>query len=108
MPGQGNDGLSLADDGTAIATGIVLENNQGCRVDASCYLQLKIKDKQARVIYHPGESEVKINESAYRQGATTKKGAHVKVYGRYRKSGNLIIIETYSSEAFFIHVFQNR
>ena len=104
---QEGDSLSVAGDGTATAIGIVLENNHGCRLDGACYLRLRISGKQARVIYHPGEGEAKINRLALRQGEIVQKGARVKAYGRYRKSGDLAIIETYSSDAFYIHVLPN-
>ncbi|HEU5414066.1 MAG TPA: hypothetical protein VFW31_09930, partial [Candidatus Angelobacter sp.] len=94
-------------DGTATVTGIVLENNQGCRVDASCYLRLRVGSDEIRVIYHPGEGEGHVNKAAYQQGVSVAKGAHVEVYGRYSKRADVAMIETFSSDKFYIPVLAN-
>jgi len=101
------DELKRDSDGTATATGIVIENYLGCQVDAICYLQIRVGNKEVRVIYHPGEGENHINKTAYEQGAKAKKGTHIRAYGQYRKKGSLDIIETFSSNTFYIRILPN-
>jgi hypothetical protein len=99
------DKLNIASDGTAKATGVVLENNLGCKVDAECYLQLKIGDREIQVMYHPAEGPEPIkNRSAGDQGFSAKKGDRVAVHGNYRKAGTFERIETYSDEKFYIRI----
>jgi hypothetical protein len=98
------DELKVGSDGTATVAGIVLENNHGCEVDASCYLQLRIGNKDIRVVYHPGAAERVVNTVAVKEGYTVKHGDHIKAYGRYRKQENKDIIETYTSGASYIRV----
>ncbi len=95
--------LMIAADGTATATGIVLENNHGCEIDAICYLRLKVGDHEVRVVYDPGKSGVRDkNKTASEQGFAVKKGSHVAIYGKYTKQSNTI--EIYSSETFYVRV----
>jgi len=96
--------FKINNDGTALVTGTVLENNQGCRVDTACYLSVKAGSKTVRVVYHPGEGEAQVNKSAYQAGSSVGKGARVTAYGRNRKRGDIDIIETFSSDEFYIHV----
>jgi hypothetical protein len=98
------DELKVGSDGTATVTGIVLENNHGCEVDASCYLQLRVGSKNVRVVYHPGAAERVANTVAVKEGYAVKQGDHVKAYGRYRKQQNKESIETYTSGASYIHI----
>lgn len=100
----GGDELKVNNDGTARVTGTVLENNQGCRVDAACYLLVKAGSKTVRVVYHPGDVEGQVNKSAYRAGSSVGKGDRVTAYGRYRKRGDSDIIETFSSDEFYIRL----
>ena len=99
--------LKRDSDGTATATGIVIENYRGCQVDAICYLQLRVGNKEVRVIYHPGEGENHINKTAYEQGAKAKKSAHIRAYGQYRRRGSIDIIETFGSDTFYIRILPN-
>lgn len=103
-----SDQLRVNPDGTANATGIVLENNYGCAHDAECYLKVRAGDKEIRVIYNPGESEDRVNnDSASDAASKVKKDAHVEVYGKYRKQGTLDVMEIYSSENFYIHILKD-
>jgi hypothetical protein len=98
--------LDVASDGTAKATGLVLENNLGCEVDLECYPRVKIADREIRVTYSPAEGPEQLikNWSAGDQGFSAKKGERVTVYGKYRKAGTLDMIEIYSNEKFYIHI----
>jgi hypothetical protein len=99
------DKLDVASDGTAKATGLVLENIHSCVVDAECALRLKVGDNEILVIYNPGESsEPYRNGAADQQGFSVKKGSRVAVYGKYRKAGTFESIETYSDEKFYIRI----
>lgn len=101
------DQLELGSDGTATATGTVIENYLGCRIDVACYLRLRVGKKEVRIIYHPGESEGHLNKNAYEQGAKANKGGRVTAYGQYRKRGTIEAIETFSSDAFYIRILSN-
>jgi len=100
-----SDHLKVNSDGTASATGTVLENNNGCARDVACNLQVQVGDSEIRVIYHPGEGEKRVNNTeAWERASKVKKGAHVEVYGKHEKQGALDVIEIYSSDKFYIHV----
>ena len=100
-----SDQLIVNSDGTATVTGIVLENNHGCEVDAACYLRLQVKDKEVWVIYHPGEGEYRIaNKEMLNRASRVKQGAHVEAYGKHNKRGTLDAIEIYSSDTYYVHV----
>src|SRR5215831_6281301 len=89
-----SDHLKVNSDGTANVTGIVLENNHGCEVDAACYLRLQVEDKEVWVIYHPGEGEYRIaNKEMLSRAAKVKQGAHVQAYGKHNKRDTLDTIE---------------
>ncbi len=100
-----SDEIKVNSDGTAKATGIVVENNHGCEVDASCYLRLGVSDREIRVLYSIGEASSHGDNQAYHQGWAVRRDAHVEVYGRYDKDSTTI--ETYSSNTFYIHVLSN-
>jgi len=104
-PPVATDEFKVNSDGTASATGTVLENNNGCARDVACYLQVQVGDSEIRVIYHPGEGEKRVNNTeAWERASKVKKGAHVEVYGKHEKQGALDVIEIYSSDKFYIHV----
>ena len=98
------DQLKANSDGTAIVTGIVLENNYGCARDLLCYLQLRVGNTEVRVVYVGAEGEVTPHRRNTDQEGKIKKGDHVEAYGRLQDKNQ---IEVYSSETFYVYVLNN-
>ena len=107
-PGQREDrsrqgtSLEIAANRSAIVVGVVDENYQGCTVDLTCYLRLRLDRSEVRVVYGRGDGAKCTNEKAARQGFEVKKGQRVKAYGQYAKLGKLHIVSTCPSEGFYI------
>ena len=82
--------------------GVVRANNQGCEIDADCFIVLKEPktDKEIRVIYQPGwtvcaERDVLPNSNPY----TIQVGDEVEVYGKVTSENFISICE---SAAYYI------
>ena len=44
-------------NGTATASGAVIENSHACEIDARCYLRLRVGDRERTVVYGPAEGD---------------------------------------------------
>lgn len=82
--------------------GVVKANNQGCEIDADCFIVLKEPetDKEIRVIYQPGwtvcaDRDVLPNSNPY----TIQVGDEVEVYGKVTSENFISICE---SSAYYI------
>jgi hypothetical protein len=98
------DQLKANSGGTAIVTGIVLENNHGCARDLRCYLELRVGNTEVGVVYTGAEGETIPHRRNTDQELKIKKGDHVEAYGRLQDKNQ---IEVYSSETFYVHVLNN-
>jgi hypothetical protein len=90
---------------TTTISGLLLANKTDCMepgTDPRCFLRLSVGAKEVYVIYNTGENSFCTNEGAATIGKTIREGAAVKVYGFYRKDGNLDTILTCPTQNYFI------
>lgn len=99
-----SDQLKTNSDGTAVVTGFVLENNNGCALDGLCFLQLRAADTEVAVVYVGAEGETTPYRRNTDQEEKIKQGEQVEAYGRLRGKHS---IEVYSSETFYVHVLSD-
>jgi hypothetical protein len=103
-PDERDTSLNIGKDGTATVVGHVVENIKQCSVDLTCYLKVKVHDKEVHIVYVPDDGQQCVNEQASRQGFATKKGDLIKAHGQYRKQDQVHIVSTCSSKAFYIKI----
>lgn len=97
--------LHVSADNTTTVSGVVVANKNDCMepgADPRCFLRLGIGGKDVYVIYNTGDNSFCTNEGAAAIGKTIREGAAVKVYGFYRKDGNLNTILTCPTQNYFI------
>jgi hypothetical protein len=94
--------LSIGKDDTATVKGPILDNIKQCTVDLDCYLKMRFQDQDVHVVYVTNEGQRCINEQAAKQGFAIKKGQRVEAHGQYRKEGDLHLLSTCPSNAFYI------
>lgn len=78
--------------------GIVIKNEKGCIVDASCYLLVNLDGEKIRVTYNNGEWPPCSNNAAVEQGFTIKENDRVKVFGKFTQGQ----INTCNSKNYYI------
>lgn len=90
--------LRVAADNTTTVSGTVLTNNNGCLVPGGgtkCFLKLLVGTKEVYIIYNTNDNNAFCpNEGAAITGKSVREGANVKVYGYYRKDGDLDTVLT--------------
>lgn len=96
--------LKANSDGTAIVTGMVLENSHSCERDGVCYLRLRVDNTEVGVVYVGAEGEKTPHVRNTDQDWKIEKGDHVDAYGRSQGKNQ---IEVYSSETFYIRVLND-
>jgi hypothetical protein len=97
--------LRVSPDSTATISGTVLENKKDCFAQSpgsKCFLKLRVSEKDVYVVYNTNDSAFCANENTAASGKNVRDGATVKVYGFYRKDGDLDTILTCPSAKYFI------
>ncbi len=96
------DSVEIADDGVALVSGRVIENNRGCRTDGFCYLRLELRGREVRVVYGQGNARRCLNRDAAKQGEAVEPGQVVTVRGVAQELPGRLFVSTCGSKEFFI------
>lgn len=97
--------LHVSADNTTTISGVVLANQSNCfeqGADSKCFLKLRVGTKEVYVIYNTSDNAFCVNEGAAGTGKTIRAGQSVKVYGFYRKDGELDTILTCPTAKYYI------
>ncbi|MGB6337065.1 MAG: hypothetical protein WBG49_15185 [Thermoanaerobaculia bacterium] len=102
-----NTSLVVAEDGSAIITGAVLENDRGCVRDLQCFLRLKVEAEEAWVIYNEGEGPPCFNTTVAKLAFDIEVGQTVEARGSYRRDGKRHVLSTCPSTDYSLRVIDS-
>lgn len=94
--------LEVADDGTAVATGVVEENRRDCEVDGLCVLVLAVGELRLKVVYVEGEADPCPNRVAGDAGYAAEPGDRLQVHGAYRPTPGGGVVSTCPDSSYYI------
>ena len=99
-PSQNSESSNLTVGSNIAVTGVVIENNTSCIIDAHCTLKLRTNGGLVNVLYNPGRSLIQcINLEITETSLKIKNGEKVEVYGKVTDKNS---ISTCDSKEFYI------